>query len=60
MGVSWSPGRPPRVYLPFWVAIPLYLAYAVVWAVVVLAAGLIDGCCWLVRAARARHALRER
>jgi uncharacterized protein YneF (UPF0154 family) len=42
------------VYLPFWVAIPLYLAAAVVWAVLVLLAGLIDGLCWLARFTRRR------
>lgn len=52
MGVSVRMSRNTRVSLPFWLAIPVYLVVAVVWAVVVLAAGLIDGCCWLVRAAR--------
>jgi len=52
MGVSVRMSRNTRVYLPFWLAIPLYLCAAVVWAVLVLAAALIDGCCWLVRRAR--------
>jgi len=52
MGVSVRLSRNIRVYLPFWLAVPVYLAAAVMWAVVVLAAGLIDGCCWLARSAR--------
>lgn len=48
MGVSVRLSRNVRAYLPFWLAIPvMMLAAAVVWAVVVLAAGL----CWLVTAA---------
>jgi hypothetical protein len=56
MGVSVRLSRNTRVSLPFWLAVPVGIAAAVVWAVVVLAAGLVDGICWLVRAARARRA----
>jgi len=52
MGVSVRLSRNVRVSLPWWLALPVGIAAAVVWAVVVLAAGLIDGCCWLVRRAR--------
>jgi uncharacterized protein YneF (UPF0154 family) len=44
------------VSLPFWLALPVGIAVAVVWAVAVLVAGVIDGICWLVRRARAGHA----
>jgi hypothetical protein len=56
MGVSVRLSRNTRVSLPFWLAVPVGIAAAVVWAVVVLAAGLVDGIWWLVRAARARRA----
>ena len=37
MGVSVRLSRNTRVYLPFWVAIPLWLIVAAVWAVILAA-----------------------
>lgn len=48
MGVSVRLSRNARVYLPFWVAIPLYLFAGAVWLVIaagrVLAWLIITGC----------------
>lgn len=46
MGVSVRLSRNARVYLPFWVAIPVYLVAAAVWVVI----GLVWGVCWLIAA----------
>ena len=61
MGVSVRLSRSTRVYLPFWLAVPLYLAVVAVWAVIILGAGIvllgaavIDAGVWLVRAVRRR------
>jgi len=50
MGVSVRLSRSTRVYLPFWLAIPLYVLVGVVWAVVVFAAGIVQGARWVFRA----------
>ena len=56
MGVSVRVSRNTRISLPFWLAIPVYLLVAAVWAAVVVIAGIP----WCIREiVRARRASRR-
>lgn len=53
MGVSVRVSRNARAYLPFWLAVPVFLLVVAVWAAIVVLAGIP----WCVREiVRARRA----
>ena len=57
MGVSVRMSRNTRVYLPFWIAIPVYLLVGIIWAgvaVVLILVWLILAVCKLAGARIAR------